>query len=71
MALKNSDEAFADFAAAIAKDPKNYTAFHHRGTLHLAKGDREKAIADFRAAIAAKPDFQSPRLELEKLGVTP
>ncbi|MFT3743090.1 MAG: tetratricopeptide repeat protein [Pyrinomonadaceae bacterium] len=61
-ALKNNDDAFADFAIAISKDPKNYTAFYHRGTLHLSKGDRDKAVADFRSADRGKTGFPKSKI---------
>ncbi len=66
--LKRTDEAIADFNAAIAfsLEPAGYRA---RGFAFRDKGDAAGAIGDLRYYLAAVPDDSAVRDELLKLGV--
>jgi tetratricopeptide (TPR) repeat protein len=69
------DRAIADYDVALRLDPKLADIFNTRGELHRGKGDRQRALADFGAAlkidprhVAARANFKSLALELEKIG---
>ena len=60
--------AFADRAvAAAAPAPQKAVALQQRARLKRARGDRAGAEADLRAALAAQPDAEPVRRELEEL----
>lgn len=70
-----SDNAIADYSAALTLDPFMADALNARGELWRGKGDRPRALADFGAAIKADPqhiaaraNYKSLALELEKIG---
>jgi tetratricopeptide (TPR) repeat protein len=69
------DRAIADYDAVLRLDPATADAYNSRGELWRKKGDRPKAIMDFGTAIkldpnhtAAKANYKSLSLELEKIG---
>jgi tetratricopeptide (TPR) repeat protein len=69
------DRAIADLDAVLRLDPQLADSFNARGELWRRKGDRPKALQDFAAALkldpahpAAKANFKSLALELERLG---
>jgi tetratricopeptide (TPR) repeat protein len=51
------DRAIADYAQAIALDPKFKVAYFNRGDTYRLKGDYDRAIADFTHAIALDPKY--------------
>ena len=51
------DDAIADFAQAIAIDPKFVFAYNNRGLVYLDKHDFDDAIADFDRAITLDPKY--------------
>jgi tetratricopeptide (TPR) repeat protein len=53
------DRAIADFAKAIALDPKAAIAYYNRGNAYNGKGDYDRAIADYTKAIALDPQDAS------------
>ena len=69
------DRAIGDYDAALRLDPSLADSFNARGELWRKKGDRPRALQDFGAAIrlnpdhvAAKANYKSLALELERLG---
>jgi tetratricopeptide (TPR) repeat protein len=48
----DADGALADLSKTIEIDPQHSWAFHNRGYLHLAKGDKAGSCADFKRAVA-------------------
>lgn len=71
----NPDRAIADYTVALQLDPTLADILNARGELWRRKGDRPKAVIDFGAALklnpnhaAAKANYKSLALELEKLG---
>jgi tetratricopeptide (TPR) repeat protein len=70
-----TDRAIGDYTVALQLDPTLASIFNARGELWRKKGDRPKALSDFGAALklnpdhfAAKANYKSLALELEKLG---
>jgi tetratricopeptide (TPR) repeat protein len=70
-----TDRAIADYDAALRLDPSLTDAYNARGELWRGKGDRRRAIMDFGAAVkldpnhvAAKANYKSLSLELERIG---
>jgi tetratricopeptide (TPR) repeat protein len=70
-----TDRAIGDYTVALQLDPSQASTANARGELWRKKGDRPKALADFGAALklnpdhfAAKANYKSLALELEKLG---
>jgi tetratricopeptide (TPR) repeat protein len=70
-----ADRAIGDYDAALLLDSTHADIFNARGELWRKKGDRPRALADFAAAIklnpdhpAAKSNFRSLALELERIG---
>jgi Flp pilus assembly protein TadD len=45
------DAAIADYTEAIRLDPRDSTAYRHRGLAYEAKGDGEHASADYNMVI--------------------
>jgi tetratricopeptide (TPR) repeat protein len=69
------DRAIGDYDTALRLDPTLSDIFNARGELWHRKGDRPRALADFGAAIklnpqheAARANYRSLALELERLG---
>jgi tetratricopeptide (TPR) repeat protein len=69
------DGAIDDYGMALRLDPTLADIFTARGELWRRKGDRPRALQDFAAAIrlnpnqsAAKSDYKSLALELERIG---
>jgi tetratricopeptide (TPR) repeat protein len=69
------DHAIGDLDTVLRLDPQLADSFNARGELWRRKGDRPKALQDFAAALkldpahaAAKANFRSLALELERLG---
>jgi tetratricopeptide (TPR) repeat protein len=69
------DRAISDYDVALRLDPTLADIFNARGELRRKKGDRPHALADFGAAIrlnpnhvAAKANYKSLALEIERLG---
>ena len=69
------DRAIDDYSAALRLDSTLADIYNARGELWRKKGDRPKALQDFGAAIrlnpdhvAAKGNYKSLALELERLG---
>jgi len=69
------DRAIGDYDTMLRLDPKQADIFNIRGEQWRRKGDRPRALADFGAAIklnpehtAAKANYKSMALELERLG---
>lgn len=56
--LDRSNEALADYNAAIALDPDYANAYHNRGTVYSARGEFAAAFADFAKALHYKPGFE-------------
>ena len=54
---RNLDAAIEKFGQAIAKDPKEVSAYNNRGLAYKDKKDFDKAIADFNEALRLKPDW--------------
>jgi tetratricopeptide (TPR) repeat protein len=69
------DRAIGDLDVVLRLDPSLADSFNARGELWRRKGDRPKALQDFAAALkldpahaAARANFRSLALELERLG---
>jgi tetratricopeptide (TPR) repeat protein len=69
------DRAIGDLDIVLRLDPSLADSFNARGELWRRKGERPKALQDFAAALkldpthpAAKANFRSLALELERLG---
>jgi tetratricopeptide (TPR) repeat protein len=69
------DRAIGDLDVVLRLDPSLADSFNARGELWRRKGERPKALQDFAAALkldpthpAAKANFRSLALELERLG---
>jgi len=69
------DRAIGDYDTALRLDPALADIFNARGELWHRKGDRPRALADFGAAIklnpqhvAARANYRSLALELERIG---
>jgi tetratricopeptide (TPR) repeat protein len=69
------DRAIGDYDLTLRLDPTLADIFNSRGELWRKKGDRPRALADFGAAIrlspnhvAAKANYKSLALEIERLG---
>lgn len=54
--IEQTDNALADFTAAIELNPRHETAYVNRGDVFQFKGQYEKAIADYDAALAIERD---------------
>ncbi|MGE0154470.1 MAG: tetratricopeptide repeat protein [Reyranellaceae bacterium] len=54
----NSNEALADYNAAIALDPDYANAYSNRGTVYAERGEFDAAFADFDKALRLKPGFE-------------
>jgi tetratricopeptide (TPR) repeat protein len=52
-----TDEALADFSAAVQLDPKLWRAIHNRGVLLAQSGEFEKAFDDFNRTTELNPNF--------------
>lgn len=53
----NSQDALADFSAAIQLDPKLWRAIHNRGVLEAQAGQFDKAFDDFNRTTELNPQF--------------
>ena len=69
------DSAIDDYGTTLRLDPALADIYNARGELWRKKGDRPKALRDFEAALklnpdhlAAKGNYKSLALELERLG---
>jgi tetratricopeptide (TPR) repeat protein len=69
------DRAIADDDTVVRLDPTLPDVFNARGELRRKQGDRPRALQDFAAAIRLKPDhvaakanYKSLALELERIG---
>lgn len=49
------EEAMADFAAAIERDPRNAAAYANRAKVHLARGEPELGLPDIERALSLRP----------------
>jgi tetratricopeptide (TPR) repeat protein len=54
---KDANKAFADFASAIALDPKATLAYYHRANLAYGRAEYEKALADYNTVIEHDREF--------------
>jgi tetratricopeptide (TPR) repeat protein len=54
---RNLDVAIEKFGQAIARDPKEWSAYNNRGLAYKDKKEFEKAIADFSLVLRIKPDW--------------
>ncbi|MFI6298062.1 tetratricopeptide repeat protein [Nonomuraea sp. NPDC050790] len=59
-ALGRTDEALADYAAAIAADPGYPDYYLDRGTLLHRLGRLDEAVADYESAMRVSPPFPEP-----------
>ncbi|MDX2037896.1 MAG: tetratricopeptide repeat protein [Isosphaeraceae bacterium] len=53
---KDYDGALAQFATAIAIDPRRAESYQRRGQVHLELGNLDRALADFNQAIDLAPE---------------
>lgn len=69
------DAASADYARAIALNPKDLFAFNNRANILRDKGRLDEAIADYGRAIAIDPDYTAAYINRglvhEKRGAKP
>jgi tetratricopeptide (TPR) repeat protein len=61
------DEALAQLEQAIALEPANPEAWHNRGVIREARGEREAAIQDYETALRFAPDYVASRKALARL----
>lgn len=64
-------KALPDVMKALEIDPQKPAIIETRAEIYEKLGRREEAIADYRAALAGKPDMQSAKDGLTRMGVTP
>lgn len=64
--LGRSQEAIADFTAAITLDPTSSVAFVNRGQEYLTLGEVEKALADLQRALESAPGDNDARATLSR-----
>ena len=67
-ALGRLDESLAELGRAIALDPANPEAYHNRGVILEAKGEREAAAREYGTALRYAPDYEPSRHALVRLG---
>jgi regulator of sirC expression with transglutaminase-like and TPR domain len=58
----------ADYDKALQYDSADVFSWNNRGQARLRLGDKPGAIADFRKALELRPDLQTARDALQKLG---
>jgi Flp pilus assembly protein TadD len=67
-ALGRVDDALAQLAKAVELDPVNPEAYHNRGVILEAKGDRAAAAREYETALRYAPDYEPSRHALLRLG---
>lgn len=58
----------ADYDKALQYDPADVYSWNNRGQAKLRAGDKQGAIADFRKALQLRPDLDTARESLQRLG---
>ena len=58
----------ADYDKALQYDPADVYSWNNRGQAKLRVGDKQGAIADFRKALQLRPDLDTARESLQRLG---
>ena len=58
----------ADYDKALQYDPADVYSWNNRGQAKLRLGDKQGAIADFREARKLRPDLDTARESLQRLG---
>ena len=58
----------ADYDKALQYDPADVYSWNNRGQARLRVGDKQGAIADFRKALQLRPDLDTARESLQRLG---
>ncbi len=58
-----------DYTQALRFDPTDVFSWNNRGQARMRNGDRAGAIADFKKALELRPDLETARDALRRLGV--
>ncbi|HXK24330.1 MAG TPA: alkaline phosphatase family protein [Myxococcota bacterium] len=66
-ALGRTDESLSELTRAIEIDPANPEAYHNRGVIHEAKGERDAAIHEYETALQFAPDYEPSQRALARL----
>ena len=64
--LQKYDEAAAQIDYVLARKPRDPIALNLSGSILAASGQKEKAIQQFEAAIAADPDNEEFKANLQR-----
>ena len=65
--LRQFDQAIRNYDAAIRALPTFFQAFHLRGEVYLALGNRTRAREDFEAALSFKKDYKPAEIAIAQL----
>jgi Tfp pilus assembly protein PilF len=53
----NTNQAFSDYKAALAKDPNNYFALYDLGYIYQVRGNTANASTEYRRVLLINPKF--------------
>lgn len=70
-AQERYDEAMASIEQALALDPLQPAAYHHRARLSELMGNNRQAYVDYKSALLFEPRLNAAEQGLERLGVSP